>query len=249
MRKSTGLYPMLRVDATGKRVMSHAGAVVLAATADKVGLGRGLSAELAPWRRPMAVHDPGKILLDLAVSLAIGGDCLADIAQLRAEPAVFGHVASDPTVSRLIDTLAADAVASLKAIDTARAAARARAWELAGKNAPDHDRSAKDPLVVDVDATLVTAHSEKQMAAATFKKGFGFHPIGAWVDHGPGGTGEPWRCSCGRATPDPTPPPTTSPSRGPLSRNCRVTGQAEGRAGPCWCAPMAPAAPTRSWPG
>ena len=61
------------------------------------------------------------------VSVAIGGDCLADIAQLRAEPAVFGHVASDPTVSRLIDTLASDATAALKAIDTARAAARARA--------------------------------------------------------------------------------------------------------------------------
>ena len=83
MRKSTGLYPTLRVDATGKRVVSHGGSVVLAMTADKVGLGRGLSAALAPWRKPMAVHDPGKILLDLAVSLAIGGDCLADIAQLR----------------------------------------------------------------------------------------------------------------------------------------------------------------------
>lgn len=71
-------------------------------------------------------------------------------------------------MSRLIDTLAADAVASLKAIDTARAAARARAWELAGKHAPNHQRSAKAPLVVDVDATLVTAHSEKQIAAATF---------------------------------------------------------------------------------
>ncbi len=116
----------------------------------------------------MAVHDPGKILLDLAISLAIGGDCLADIAQMRAEPAVFGHVASDPTVSRLIDTLAADAATALKVIDTARAAARARAWKLAGPAAPNHDRSAKAPLVVDVDATLVTAHSEKQLAAATF---------------------------------------------------------------------------------
>jgi len=191
MRKSTGLYPMLRVGATGKRVVSHAGSVVLATTADRVGLGRGLSAALLPWRRPMAVHDPGKILLDLAVSLAIGGDCLADIAQLRAEPAVFGHVASDPTVSRLIDTLAADAVISLKAIDTARAAARARAWELAGEHAPNHERSARVPLVLDVDATLVTAHSEKQLAAANFKRGFGFHPIGVWVDHGPDGTGEP----------------------------------------------------------
>ncbi len=191
MRKSTGLYPSLRVDATGKRVVSHGGSVLLALAADRVGLGRGLSAALRPWRKPMAVHDPGKILLDLAISLAIGGDCLADIAQLRAEPAVFGHVASDPTVSRLIDTLASDATAALKAIDTARAAARARAWKLAGPAAPNHDRSAKAPLVVDVDATLVTAHSEKQLAAATFKKGFGFHPIGAWADHGPDGTGEP----------------------------------------------------------
>lgn len=191
MRKSTGLYPSLRVDATGKRVVSHGGSVLLALAADRVGLGRGLSAALRPWRKPMAVHDPGKILLDLAISLAIGGDCLADIAQLRAEPAVFGHVASDPTVSRLIDTLASDATAALKAIDTARAAARARAWKLAGPAAPNHDRSAKAPLVVDVDATLVTAHSEKEQAAPTYKRGFGFHPLCAFVDHGTTGTGEP----------------------------------------------------------
>ena len=57
--------------------------------------------------------------------------------------------------------------------------------------APDHQRTVKDPLVIDLDATLVTAHSEKELAAATFKRGFGFHPIGAWVDHGQGGTGEP----------------------------------------------------------
>jgi Transposase DDE domain group 1 len=191
MRKPTGVYPLLRVDAGGKRVVSHAGAVLLAATADEVGLGRELAAALAPWRRPMAVHDPGKVLLDLAVSLAIGGDCLADIAQLRAEPAVFGLVASDPTVSRLIDTLAADSVMTLTAINSARAAARARAWTLAGRAAPDHARTAKEPLLLDVDATLVTAHSEKELAAPTFKRGFGFHPIGAWVDHGQQGTGEP----------------------------------------------------------
>ena len=191
MRNSTGLYPLLRVDATGKRVVSHAGSVVLAMTADKVGLGRELSAALRPWRRPMAVHDPGKVLLDLAMSLAIGGDCLADIGQLRAEPAVFGPVASDPTVSRLVDTLAGDAVVALRAINTARATTRARVWRLAGKNAPNHERTAQDPLLVDVDATLVTAHSEKELARPTYKRGFGFHPIGAWADHGRQGTGEP----------------------------------------------------------
>ena len=73
------------------------------------GLDRALSAALAPWRKPMAIHDPAKVITDLAVTLALGGDCLADIALLRAEPAVFGPVASDPTVSRTIDALAADA--------------------------------------------------------------------------------------------------------------------------------------------
>ncbi len=106
MRKSTGSYPALTVDTTAKRVVAHAGAAVLAATAGKVGLDRELSTALRPWMRPLAIHDPGKVLLDLAISVAIGGDCLADVALLRAEPAVFGRVASDPTVSRLVDALA-----------------------------------------------------------------------------------------------------------------------------------------------
>ena len=77
--------------------------VLLAAAARTAGLDRALSTALEPWRSPMARHDPGKIVLDLAVALALGGDCLADIAQLRSQPGVFGPVASDPTVSRLID--------------------------------------------------------------------------------------------------------------------------------------------------
>jgi len=71
------------------------------------GLDTAMSAALAPWRKPRAVHDPGKVLLDVALAVAVGGDCLADVALARAEPAVFGPVASDPTVSRLVDTLAA----------------------------------------------------------------------------------------------------------------------------------------------
>jgi hypothetical protein len=74
-----------------------------------VGLDVGLSTALAPWGKPTARHDPGKIVLDLAIALALGGDCLADVALLREQPGVFGPVASDPTVSRTIDVLAADA--------------------------------------------------------------------------------------------------------------------------------------------
>jgi len=172
-------------------VVSQAGAVLLTDSARVLGLDRELSAALAPWRRPMAVHDPGKILLDLAITLAIGGDCLADIAQLRAEPSVFGHVASDPTVSRLITTLAGDVSRVLVAINTARAAVRARAWPMAGNDAPDHGCDAGTPLIIDLDATLVTAHSDKERAAPNFKRGFGFHPLCAFVDHGTEGTGEP----------------------------------------------------------
>jgi len=143
MSKSTGSYPSLIVDTTAQRAVSHAGAVLLAATASRIGLDRELSTTLRPWMRPLAVHNPGKILLDLAIAVAIGGDCLADIAQIRSEPDVFGHVASDPTVSRLIDTLAADAPAALAAINTARAAVRARVWALAGTDAPDDGATAR----------------------------------------------------------------------------------------------------------
>jgi hypothetical protein len=171
--------------------VSQAGAVTLLRTAEKTGLTRALSAALSSWRKPLATHDPGKIVLDLAIAVALGGDCLADIGLLRAEPGVFGQVASDPTVSRLITTLAGDAGRAVTAVRAARAAARAVAWERAGDRAPDHGIDADDPLVIDLDATLVTAHSDKERAAPNFKQGYGFHPLGAWVDHGTEGTGEP----------------------------------------------------------
>jgi hypothetical protein len=191
VKKVIGFYPCPDVDTTGIQVVSHAGTVLLTETITRVGLDHALSSALGRWRPRLAVHDPAKVLLDLALGLAVGGDCLADVAVLRAEPRVFGPVASDPTVSRTIDRLAQDATAVLAAIDTARAAARARAWTLAGDHAPDHGVDAGSPLVIDVDATLVTAHSDKEGAAPTFKKGFGHHPLWAFVDHGPAGTGEP----------------------------------------------------------
>ena len=80
----------------------------------------------------MTRHDPGKVVTDLAVTVALGGDGLPDVAMLRAEPQLFGLVASDPVVSRLVARLAADAPAAQRAIRSARAAARKRAWDLAG---------------------------------------------------------------------------------------------------------------------
>jgi Transposase DDE domain group 1 len=176
------------VSADGKGLVSQAGAVLLVQAMRVTGLDRGLRQALGRWRAPRAVHDPGKIVADLAVALALGGDCLADIAVLRAQPELDGLVASDPVVSRLVATLAADGPRALRAIRAARAAARERAWALGGDNAPGAGGS---PVTVDLDATLVIAHSDKEQAAPTWKKTFGFHPLTAFADHGAQGSGEP----------------------------------------------------------
>jgi hypothetical protein len=162
--------------------------VLLWETMRVTGVGRGLADRLARWRAPRAVHDPGKIVADLAAAVALGGDCLADIAVLREQPELAGPVASDPVVSRLVSALAADLPRALKAIRSARAAARERAWALAGENAPGADGGL---VTVDLDATIVIAHSEKEQAAPTWKKTFGFHPLAAFADHGAAGNGEP----------------------------------------------------------
>lgn len=159
MERSTriGLYPRVRGEGGGSGTVSQAGSVLLVETVRKTGL-QAISAAVAPWRKQRAVHDPGKGLLDVALGVALGGDCLADVAILRAEPEVFGPVASGPTVSRLIDALAAAGPKALTAIRSARA--EARVWQLVGANGP----AAGGSVIVDIDGVLVLAHSEKQDA-------------------------------------------------------------------------------------
>ena len=155
--------PWLGVITGGESLVSHAGGALLVETARRSGLAKELSRRLGPWRLPGARHDPGKIVLDLAIAVALGGDAACDIAVLRAQPGVFGLVASDPTVSRLLARLARDADAALAAITAARAGARERVWSWAG--APVQDGK----VVIDLDATLVDAHSEKEQASRTWK--------------------------------------------------------------------------------
>jgi hypothetical protein len=176
------------VSSDGRGLVSQAGSVLLWETMRVTGLARGLSANLARWRAPRAVHDPGKVIADLAAAVALGGDCLADIAVLREQPQLAGPVASDPVVSRLVSRLAEDGPRALKAVRSARAEARERAWALAGEAAPGADGAL---VTVDLDATIVIAHSDKAQAAPTWKKTFGFHPVTAWADHGQAGNGEP----------------------------------------------------------
>ncbi len=177
--------PWLSVIIGSESLVSHAGGALLVETARRSGLAGQLWTRLGPWRRPLAIHDPGKVVVDLAVAVALGGDGACDVAVLRAAPGVFGPVASDPTVSRLIACLAQDADGALGAITGARAAARERVWEWAG--APIQDGQ----VVLDLDATLITAHADKEDATRTWKKTFGFHPLLGFADHGTGGAGEP----------------------------------------------------------
>ncbi|AWT56435.1 MULTISPECIES: IS1380 family transposase [Mycolicibacterium] len=174
------------VDSGRESLVSSAGGLLLRQTLRCCGLDKAMSAALAPWRAPRSVHDPAKVLTDLAIAVALGGDCAADVAVVRAQPELFGPVASDPTVSRLIATLAGDVDAAIAAIRRARAAARQHIWRRQRPLAGAHGGQ----VIIDLDATLITAHSDKEQAAPTFKYGYGFHPMLAFVDHGADGSGE-----------------------------------------------------------
>jgi hypothetical protein len=182
-----GSYPKVKYRSRTGGSVSSAGTLLLSETARVLGVVDALTTELAGFVRPLAVHHPGKAVADLAVMLAAGGDCPADMVMLRARPHLFGLVASEATMSRIIDDLAGDVDGAVAGIAAARAHARSVAGLLPGGALPD----VEGHVVVDIDATLVTSHSEKQWAAPTFKKGFGFHPMLAFADHGTGGTGAP----------------------------------------------------------
>jgi hypothetical protein len=162
----------VEVTSDGAGLVSHVGSALLAQVADKTGLTRALSRELGPLQLRAGSHDRGRVVRDLAVMLADGGDCLADLAAIRDQGALFGPAASDSTAFRVIDQIASDpeAIGWLRA---AHARARARVWELAG---------APERLTIDLDATLLTAHSDKEGAEPTWKRGYGFHPMLAYAD-------------------------------------------------------------------
>lgn len=152
--------------------MSHAGAALLAEAADRLGLTRALSRALGGVRQRRGRHDPGRVLRDLAVMVADGGDCLSDLRAVRDQEPLFGKVASNATAFRLIDQIAADPEL-LDRLRAARARARENAWNAGAR---------PERIIIELDATLIGAHSEKEGAAGNFKGGFGFHPLLAYLD-------------------------------------------------------------------
>jgi len=152
--------------------------------ADRVGLTAQLSKAMVR-RSFVPVHDRGRVLVDVATTIAAGGEAIADIDVLRHQDAVLGPVASPPTVWRTLDEVTPG---RLKKIAIARARVRRHVWgQLAASGGVPASRVAGTDLgatvVLDVDATIVIAHSEKEQASPTFKKTFGFHPLGVWCDN------------------------------------------------------------------
>jgi hypothetical protein len=160
------------VTADGSGLVSRAGSALIARVADKLGLTAGLSLRLAVLKRRRRGHDPGRVIRDLAVMLADGGECVSDLGAVRDQEALFGPVASDSTAFRVIDRVAGQP-GMLDALRAAHTRARDRFWQLNG---------APKRLTIDIDATLITAHSEKEGAAGNYKGGYGFHPLHAYAD-------------------------------------------------------------------
>ena len=162
----------VEVMSDGAGLVSHAGTALLAQVADKLGLTSALSRRLAGLKQRRRGHDPGRVIRDLAVMLADGGECASDLGAVRDQEALFGPVASDSTAFRVIDRIASEP-GLLDALRVAHARARGRFWKLHG---------APESLTIDIDATLITAHSEKENAAGNYKGGYGFHPLHAYAD-------------------------------------------------------------------
>jgi Transposase DDE domain group 1 len=170
--KRGGRDVKVEIRADGEGLVSHAGSALLAEVADRTGLTQALSRGLAGMRERRSGHEPGRVVRDLAVMLADGGDCLADLRAVRDQQPLFGEVASDSTAFRAIERIASDPEL-LEGLRAARAKAREHVWGLGVK---------PERVTIDLDATLVTAHSDKEGAAGNFKGGFGFHPLLAYLD-------------------------------------------------------------------
>jgi hypothetical protein len=183
--KRTSSRPQLVVSSDGRGVVGHAGARLLVDLAEATGLEAEFVKALSPARRRAGGHDPGRVAVDLAVMLADGGEAISDLAVLRDQVELFGQVASPATAWRVLDGIDERALCRLQG---ARAAARALAWAQHAETRGSLPQAtaagrAIPGLVLDIDATIVICHSEKQDATPTWKKTFGYHPLLCFLDN------------------------------------------------------------------
>jgi hypothetical protein len=188
--KATGWLNGLRVTAGGTGVVSHAGVALIRALADNTGLTGGLSKALASER--LLIHDRGRVLADLACAIADGGEAISDFRVIGDQGELFGLAASVPTVWRTLSEIGAGGDRALGRVAAAVNAARRAAWAgIAARHGAlpgvrIADRVLEGVTCIRLDASVVTCHSDKELAEPNFK-GFGYHPLLAYCDN----TGEP----------------------------------------------------------
>jgi hypothetical protein len=176
----------LKVTGGGTGLVGHAGAVLLRKAADQAGLTAALSAALRK-AGTSPLLDRGIVLVSMAAAIALGATSMSDVAVLAHLAPVLGTAPSGPTVRRALDL--AGTPAMLDRIARARARARAHVRTLiAGTPAgfpwlSIAGKALAGWVVIDMDATLITAHSAKEGAAPTWKMGYGFHPLAAWCSN------------------------------------------------------------------
>ena len=156
----------------GKNLVSHAGAALLAELADRSGLTEAMSVAMADCGIYWHTHDPGVVLTHLAVAIADGADCLADIAALKEQEELFGPVASVATAWRAVH---ATAVVELRAIPVALATAREQVWAAEPPVRPD-----------DLGLRLHPAQRRtrrRRTPPRPTSRGFGFNPFAVWCDN------------------------------------------------------------------
>jgi hypothetical protein len=191
MHHSTPVFPSVPVIFSGQSLISHAGVKVLTGFMDALGFGRLCEDRLGQFVPSGARHRSGKLLGSLAAMLAAGGEHASDLDILRSSPGVFGHLPSNATVSRFFERTVSNPELFSYGFETLTRELRTRAWNAAGNRDPALSATAADPLIIDIDATLVTSHSDKENVAGTYKGGYGFAPFIASCDYGAGnGSGE-----------------------------------------------------------
>ncbi len=165
----------VRVEGGGEQVVAHVGLHALGRFGDRLGLGEELSAAvIAGGDQRLVGHDRGKVLTQVMVMLAGGGECCADIEYLRSQPGLFGAVPSDTMVWRTFDRVDESTLGYLW---QAVAAVRAQVWSRSAAT------TGGDPVILDIDASLIEVHSENKAGTApNYKGGFGFHPMFCFAD-------------------------------------------------------------------
>lgn len=191
MIDSTLTYPTPRVELTGQHLVAHAGLSTLGSLLNALDFRALCEDRFSQFVPTAARHRPGKLLADLTLMLAAGGEQACDTDILRTSAGVFGPVASEATFSRFMGRIKTMPEAFAYGYQTMSKILRTKLWDAAGERNPAKRATRLKPLIIDIDATLVQTHSDKQGAAGNYKGGYGFAPMVASVDYGQGcGTGE-----------------------------------------------------------